>query len=417
MKKFMKKTEGFTLVELIVVIAILGILAGVGTVGYSGYIKKANEAADNQLLAAVNQAFAMACIENGDDINSRSGATMKLMGEAGARKVDMTQVSPYKEAFAKYYAGNEESTFKMFTTLVFDSTKHLFVNPASAGYQSFTFGSGVVYISPEDAAALGASTFFDESAGLGAQGLMDKVNYVTGLAAGFDSDAYINMFADEDYLRSAAGAFGVDTTGMNYEQLAAAWEGKLAEYSAVKFEEMTGKKLADIDFDTLSEADRQYYEDKIAEADSLILANTAVLYAAQKVPQQSQTDILNMLTSANPKATIQASMQDDIGEGLSQAALVYGLYTAYAYSNGSEDLINNTDNPIEILKSLDWTKEENAGFKTYLQGEQAKADLAGYMSAMNMINSSTGDPDAVAKVLTNGFGDPDLVKLLEDAVG
>jgi len=61
MKKFLKKTEGFTLVELIVVIAILGILAGVGTVGYSGYIKKANMAADQVLLDSLNTAYAVAC--------------------------------------------------------------------------------------------------------------------------------------------------------------------------------------------------------------------------------------------------------------------------------------------------------------------------------------------------------------------
>jgi len=57
MKRFWKKTEGFTLVELIVVIAILGILAGVGTVGYSGYIKKANMAADQQLVSSVANAL------------------------------------------------------------------------------------------------------------------------------------------------------------------------------------------------------------------------------------------------------------------------------------------------------------------------------------------------------------------------
>lgn len=57
MKKFWKKTEGFTLVELIVVIAILGILAGIGTVGYSGYVKKANMAADQQLISDVMQAM------------------------------------------------------------------------------------------------------------------------------------------------------------------------------------------------------------------------------------------------------------------------------------------------------------------------------------------------------------------------
>ena len=58
MKK--KMTAGFTLVELIVVIAILGILAGVGTVGYSGYIKKANMAADQQLISNIENALTLA---------------------------------------------------------------------------------------------------------------------------------------------------------------------------------------------------------------------------------------------------------------------------------------------------------------------------------------------------------------------
>ena len=49
--------------ELIVVIAILGILAGIAIPVYSGYIKKANKAADETLLAAINTAFAAACLE------------------------------------------------------------------------------------------------------------------------------------------------------------------------------------------------------------------------------------------------------------------------------------------------------------------------------------------------------------------
>lgn len=59
MKKFGSKS-GFTLIELIVVIAILGILAGIAVPAYSGYIKKANEAADYTQLDAVKTAAVFA---------------------------------------------------------------------------------------------------------------------------------------------------------------------------------------------------------------------------------------------------------------------------------------------------------------------------------------------------------------------
>jgi len=70
MKKFWKRTEGFTLVELIVVIAILGILAGVGTVGYSGYVKKANMAADQQLVSQVANALQLQYYANPTEATS-----------------------------------------------------------------------------------------------------------------------------------------------------------------------------------------------------------------------------------------------------------------------------------------------------------------------------------------------------------
>ena len=63
MKKFLKKKEGFTLVELIIVIAILAILAAIAIPAYSGYIKKANDAADLTQLDAIKTAAAFVYTE------------------------------------------------------------------------------------------------------------------------------------------------------------------------------------------------------------------------------------------------------------------------------------------------------------------------------------------------------------------
>ena len=74
MKKFGSKS-GFTLVELIVVIAILGILAGIAVPAYSGYIKKANEAADYAQLDAIKTAIVFAYTDKHVKDDSLKGIT------------------------------------------------------------------------------------------------------------------------------------------------------------------------------------------------------------------------------------------------------------------------------------------------------------------------------------------------------
>lgn len=381
----LRGSAGFTLVELIVVIAIIGILAGIGTVGYGGYIKKANEAADQQLLGAVNQAFAAACLENGKDVKDITSADLSLTGPTGAKKVD--SVSLYNNEFQKYYAGNENSAFKVFTTIVFDASKHVFLDAISAGYMAFDFGGGSVYINPDDADKLADSTFITATeAGLGVNGLLDKVNDVTAFAAALNSDMLDSVFESDKfnkYMMTALGATNESEVESKLESLIV----KMAQQNPEK------------------------YPDYEAAQDQL-LANVAVLYAASNAAGMSQADISNLLTSGRAQSTIVGNVSTDTGMAMSQAALAYGMYTAYAYNKNDGTLIQATDDPVYIVSNLD----SDLDFKNYINSPQGAKDLQGYLSALNMITSSAGDSDAISHLLVNGFADDSLKALVGQAV-
>lgn len=104
-----KKNGGFTLVELIVVIAILAILAGVAIPAYSGYIEKAREAGDTQIVSAINTAIQAATAANDATVSSAAydedeGVSIVFEGDGA------------DDATADYelFIGNNETVFEYY---------------------------------------------------------------------------------------------------------------------------------------------------------------------------------------------------------------------------------------------------------------------------------------------------------------
>lgn len=104
--------------ELIVVIAILGILAGVAVPAYTGYIKRANDAAVITQLDGIKTAAEAANATNANSISKIS------VTSAGVVTVTVTDMSnTYYSDFALFYGNGATATDNASATLSSSSWK------------------------------------------------------------------------------------------------------------------------------------------------------------------------------------------------------------------------------------------------------------------------------------------------------
>ena len=349
---------GFTLVELIVVIAILAVLAGVAVPVYSGYVKKADEAADNQLLAAVNRAFVSACLENGESNYDRNDVVATITDG------QLVYTAPFKTEFDGFYEGGE---FKVMTSLGYNKEKGCFEDNSGKFSSLFNtlkekYGDAIANkILTTNLGAIKTEDLFEQL-----NGAMDMAGTL-GLA-GLGGPAFNEAFF---------GYLGMDPS--DYDS-----DDELQEALDAKIQELG------------------------IESDTTAASNAIALYAAQNSGSLTIDRLNNWLGNGSDTDDLKASASANT---LAEAGALYGMYLSYQQkTNGTVP----AGNALEIVNDALSDNE----FATWVSTSgDAQAELDAYKTYMEIINEAGKDDVTRNEILANGFNNEELQGLVKELIG
>ena len=439
-----RRTWGFTLVELIIVIAILAVLAGVAYPVYTGYITKANEAADLALLGQVNESFTSALYDIGyhsenapgrtfviDEGSATTTVTFRNGGELVLKDgllpqeegaTAMTNYDLMNKTFDKYYSGNETTPFKVFKTLLYNPAMGTF----GATYDNVTFvqdknGKATRVVKKANSDGSNTYTVTDETGKEHEYTIKESdANNFTG--SDFNEVGAEDLLGEVNTIVEAFSALsgGSGGGGALYDALMGS-----PDFTSFASEKLGGTLTPDelaiamkaISGDPDAQATVAGWSEEKQNAANIFTgenaaANTLVLYAASKsgglLEDTGFIDSLAALPmqpseaggglNINALLPLLGFLQDetDAGVGVAKAAFGYGMTFSYG-------------------KYLD--SHPDAAWSDYIKSDEGQADMKAYVSCMDMVNGNATTVDSTTDLLTNGFNDPSLVAALLAAFG
>lgn len=405
----LRNTEGgFTLVELIVVIAILAILAGVAVPAYTGYIKRAREAADQLLIAAVNEAFVSSCLEAGVEMIEVTDAKIsvseqKVFGVSSVEGTTEPELNLICNTFAQLFEGNFATPFVTENVMSLDwvpeEASFKMDHETSVPSRVVLNNGKSVTVSPEAMAQIQDSAYAD----MGYTGVRDAIN---------------NVSKSGTLLAEVAGGLGMmdklTDAMISYGIIGEAKADEMADDLAIwNILSPTYGEAANEAANGLQMITAKYLASGSANTDDLLNIKFT----------DSSSMLSNMTNGSGTKTVTAAALQYALVESFAvnedykdstvtyttrenQGTLFRPNYVDVVHEVPINEFLASeyaTEDPIRALAVV----QASDAYKDYTEDDQYQKDINGFVGTMTLLGSNVGSVNKDGSVKVDGAISPD----------